>query len=47
MNDIFAMNRPALQDFLFSQGMKKFRADQILHYIYKEHVYDWDDMLLR
>ena len=46
MNDIFAMNRPALQDFLFSQGMKKFRADQILHYIYKEHVYDWDDMLL-
>lgn len=46
MNDIFAMNRPALQDFLFSQGMKKFRADQILHYIYKEHIYDWDDMLL-
>lgn len=46
MNDIFAMNRPALQDFLFSQGMKKFRADQILHYLYKEHIYDWDDMLL-
>lgn len=26
--------------------MKKFRADQIFHYIYKQSVFSWDDMVL-
>lgn len=39
MNDIFAMNRADLQAFLVERGIKKFRADQILHYIYKQNVF--------
>ncbi len=37
MNDIFNMTKKELQTFLVKHGMKKFRADQIFHYIYKEN----------
>lgn len=43
---ILDMTKKELQDFLLSQGMKKFRADQIFHYIYKQHVFSWDEMVL-
>lgn len=46
MTDIFSMDKAGLQAFLVDKGMKKFRADQIFHYIYKEHVFSWDDMAL-
>ena len=46
MNDIFAMNRADLQAFLVERGIKKFRADQTLHYIYKQHVFSWHEMTL-
>ena len=46
MNDIFAMNRADLQAFLVERGIKKFRADQILHYIYKQNVFSWHEMTL-
>lgn len=46
MNDIFNMTKKELQIFLVKYGMKKFRADQIFHYIYKENIFSWDDMVL-
>ncbi|WP_317381871.1 23S rRNA (adenine(2503)-C(2))-methyltransferase RlmN [Megasphaera stantonii] len=46
MADIFDMTKTELQEFLLAQGMKKFRADQIFHYIYKQHIFSWDDMVL-
>lgn len=46
MNDIFNMTKKELQTFLVKHGMKKFRADQIFHYLYKENVFSWDDMVL-
>ena len=36
MMNLFDMTKKDLQDFLVAQGMKKFRADQIFHYIYKQ-----------
>ena len=27
-------------------GVKKFRADQIFHYIYKQNIFSWNDMVL-
>lgn len=44
--NLFSMTKKELQDFLVAQGMKKFRADQIFHYIYKQSVFSWDDMVL-
>ena len=35
MSNVFDMTKKELQAFLVAQGMKKFRADQIFHYIYK------------
>lgn len=46
MADIFGMSKVDLQRFLLERGMKKFRADQIFHYLYKEHILDWKDMVL-
>ena len=46
MADIFDMTKTELQEFLVARGMKKFRADQIFHYIYKQHIFSWDDMVL-
>lgn len=46
MADIFDMTKAELQEFLTARGMKKFRADQIFHYIYKQQVFAWDDMVL-
>ena len=46
MADIFDMTKTELQEFLITRGMKKFRADQIFHYIYKQHIFSWDDMVL-
>lgn len=46
MADIFDMTKGELQEFLVANGMKKFRADQIFHYIYKQGITDWDDMVL-
>lgn len=46
MMNLFDMTKKDLQDFLVAQGMKKFRADQIFHYIYKQSVFSWDDMVL-
>lgn len=46
MADVLSMTKPELQDFLVANGMKKFRADQIFHYIYKEGITDWQDMVL-
>lgn len=46
MADIFDMTKTELQEFLVTRGMKKFRADQIFHYIYKQHIFSWDDMVL-
>lgn len=46
MMDIFSMTKADLQAFLVARGMKKFRADQIFHYLYKEYVTTWDDMVL-
>ena len=46
MMHLFDMTKKDLQDFLVAQGMKKFRADQIFHYIYKQSVFSWDDMVL-
>lgn len=46
MADIFDMTKTELQAFLVARGMKKFRADQIFHYIYKQHIFSWDDMVL-
>lgn len=46
MNDIFNMTKKELQTFLVQHGMKKFRADQIFHYIYKENIFSWNDMVL-
>ena len=46
MMNLFSMTKKELQDFLVAQGMKKFRADQIFHYIYKQSVFSWDDMVL-
>lgn len=43
---VFDMTKKELQEFLVSHGMKKFRADQIFHYIYEEHIFSWDDMVL-
>lgn len=34
MSNVFDMTKKELQAFLVAQGMKKFRADQIFHYIY-------------
>lgn len=46
MADIFSMTKAELQAFLVERGMKKFRADQIFHYIYQEYKFSWDDMVL-
>ncbi len=46
MNDIFDMSKTELQSFLTERGIKKFRADQIFHYLYKRHVFTWNDMTL-
>ena len=46
MNDVFSMTKQELQDFLTARGMKKFRADQIFHYLYKQHIVSWDAMTL-
>jgi 23S rRNA (adenine2503-C2)-methyltransferase len=46
MADIFEMTKAELQEFLVANGMKKFRADQIFHYIYKQGITSWDDMVL-
>lgn len=46
MNDIFNLTKKELQTFLVKHGMKKFRADQIFHYIYKENIFSWNDMVL-
>lgn len=43
---ILDMTKAELQEFLLAQGMKKFRADQIFHYIYKQQIFSWDDMVL-
>lgn len=40
------MTKADLQAFLVDRGMKKFRADQIFHYLYKEYVTTWDEMVL-
>ena len=37
MSNVFDMTKKELQAFLVAQGMKKFRADQIFHYIYKQN----------
>lgn len=39
MMNLFDMTKKDLQDFLVAQGMKKFRADQIFHYIYKQSFF--------
>lgn len=46
MNNLFDMTKKELQTFLVAQGMKKFRADQIFHYVYKENIFSWDEMVL-
>ena len=46
MTDILSMNKPALEEFLLGEGLKKFRASQIFHYIYKQGILDWDSMNL-
>lgn len=46
MNNLFDMTKKGLQTFLVAQGMKKFRADQIFHYVYKENIFSWDEMVL-
>lgn len=46
MADIFDMTKKELQEFLTARGMKKFRADQIFHYLYKQQIFSWDDMVL-
>ncbi len=46
MNDIFSITKGQLQDILVEAGIKKFRADQIFHYIYKENIWSWDEMVL-
>lgn len=46
MVDIFEMTKAELQEFLVANGMKKFRADQIFHYIYQQGITSWDDMVL-
>lgn len=46
MADIFSMTKAELQAFLVERGMKKFRSDQIFHYIYQEYKFSWDDMVL-
>lgn len=46
MSDIFSMTKAELQSFLMARGMKKFRADQIFHYLYKEYIFSWEDMVL-
>ena len=38
MSNVFDMTKKELQAFLVAQGMKKFRADQIFHYIYKQNT---------
>ena len=43
---VFDMTRAQLQQFLVDHGMKWFRADQIFHYIYKQSVFSWEDMVL-
>lgn len=39
MSNVFDMTKKELQAFLVAQGMKKFRADQIFHYIYKQNIF--------
>ena len=46
MSNVFDMTKKELQAFLVAQGMKKFRADQIFHYIYKQNIFSWNDMVL-
>ena len=46
MNDIFSITKGQLQDILVEAGIKKFRADQIFHYIYKENIWSWNEMVL-
>ncbi|KMO87911.1 23S rRNA methyltransferase [Megasphaera cerevisiae DSM 20462] len=46
MANIFDMTKVELQSFLIDKGIKKFRADQIFHYIYKQFIFDWNDMPL-
>ena len=46
MNDILEMTKQELEVFLTDLKIKKFRASQIFHYIYKEGIIDWQEMTL-
>ena len=36
---------PELQQFLEAHSIKKFRAKQIFHYVYKQNITVWEDMV--
>ena len=46
MTDILSMTEKELRHFLETNGMKPFRASQIFHYLYKDNIWQWQDMRL-
>ena len=44
---IFGLSQPRLYEIMQQQGMAKFRADQLLDWIYRRHVTDLQQMQLR